>query len=72
MLFEVTFWSSVKYFQKLDGEIFDRIIKDAQGVKLGKEWDNMVQRDSSLLRIEPKVMELMASPYVGRSTPPGI
>ena len=60
-----------RFFQEVDGAIFDRIIKDAQGVELGKEWAELAQRDSSLLHLDQKVLELMTSPYAERSTPPG-
>jgi len=60
-----------RYFQQLDGSIFDRIIKDAQGVELGKEWAELAAVDSSLLKLDKQVLELMGSPYVSRSAPPG-
>lgn len=56
-----------RYFQQMDAEVFDRVIRDAQGIDLGKEWIEMSQKDSSLLRLDRKVMEMMLSPYVGRA-----
>ena len=56
-----------RFFQKMDADVFDRIIRDAQGTELGKEWAEMAQKDASLLRLDRKVMELMLSPYVGRA-----
>lgn len=59
------------YFQKVEGDLFDRIIKDAQSVALGAEWASIKQRDASNVRLDRKVLELMTSPYIGRSRPPG-
>jgi hypothetical protein len=61
-----------RYFQEMQSDIFDRIIRDAQSVRLGAEWAAIAKKDASRLRLDRKVMELMASPYVGRSTPPGV
>lgn len=59
------------YFQQMEGEIFDQIIKNAQGIELGKEWMEMAKRDSSLVQLDRKAMELMMSPFVGRVDAPG-
>ena len=55
------------YFQQMDSEIFDRIIRDAQTMDLGKEWSSMEHKDASLVRLDRKVMDLVLSPYVSRS-----
>lgn len=60
-----------KWFQQIEGELFDRIIRDAQGVELGAEWSEMLKRDSSLTRLDRKVFDLMLSPYARRSEVPG-
>lgn len=60
------------FFQEIEGAVFDRIIKDAQGVKLGKEWNAILQRDASMIGLDKKVLDLMASPYVGRSQSPRV
>jgi hypothetical protein len=60
------------YFQEMEGELFDNIIKQAQDIDLGKEWLEMAKRDASLTQIDRKTMEMMMSPFVGRSLAPGM
>lgn len=59
------------YFQGMEAELFQKIIKDAQGMALGEDWNAVRLRGASNVRLDQKVMELMASPFVGRSLPPG-
>lgn len=56
-----------RWFQEMEGDLFDEIIKEAQDVELGKEWLEMQQRSASFMRVDRDVLELMASPYVSRS-----
>jgi|SaaInlLV_10m_DNA_2_1039722.scaffolds.fasta_scaffold01945_3 hypothetical protein len=55
-----------KSFQEMDGAIFDSIIKDAQGIELGAEWEGVKKRDASLWRLDEKVVDLMLSPMLER------
>ena len=63
---DVTLDQIRKSFQEMDGAIFDRIIKDAQGIELGGEWEDIDKRDASLWRLDEKVTEMMLSPMLGR------
>ena len=63
---DVTLDQIRKSFQEMDAAIFDRIIKDAQGIELGAEWEGVGKRDASLWRLDEKVAELMASPMMER------
>lgn len=63
---DVTLDQIRKSFQEMDGAIFDRIIKDAQSIELGAEWEGIDKRDASLWRLDDKVMELAMSPMIGR------
>lgn len=58
-------------FQGMDAAIFDRIIKDAQTIALGAEWDAVEKKNASMWRLDEQVAELMASPFMGRANPPG-
>ena len=60
------------FFQGMDGEIFSRIIQDSMDVDLGEEWEKIKHGMASSRRIDLKTMDLMTSPYVGRSEPPGM
>jgi intein/homing endonuclease len=53
-------------FQEMDAGIFDSIIKDAQRIALGAEWEGVDKRDASLWRLNDKVLELMMSPMLER------
>lgn len=64
---DVTLDQIRKSFQEMDGAIFDRIIKDAQGIELGAEWEGIDKRDASLWRLDEKVTEMMLSPMLGRT-----
>ena len=63
---DVTLDQIRKSFQEMDAAIFDRIIKDAQGIELGAEWESVGKRDASLWRLDDKVVEMMMSPMLGR------
>ncbi len=56
-----------KWFQEMEGELFDAIIKEAQGAELGKEWFEMQKKSASFMRVDREVLELMTSPFVSRS-----
>lgn len=56
-----------RWFQEMESDLFDAIIKEAQGVELGKEWFEMQRRSASFMRVDREVLELMASPFVTRS-----
>ena len=57
-------------FQEMDAGIFDRIIKDAQAIALGKEWSDVEKKDATMWRLDEQVAELMASPFMGRAGNP--
>jgi hypothetical protein len=57
-------------FQEMDAGIFDRIIKDAQTIALGAEWEGVEKKDASLWRLDEQVAELLTSPYLGRAKVP--
>jgi len=65
---DVTLDQIRKSFQEMDGAIFDSIIKDAQKIALGAEWEGVDKRDASLWRLDEKVTEMMLSPMMGRVT----
>ena len=55
-----------KYFQQMDSDVFDAIIREAQGLGLGSEWEALSQHESSKAHMDKDILELMTSPYVGR------
>lgn len=57
-------------FQDMDASIFDSIIKDAQTIALGAEWEGVAKKDASLWRLDKQVAELMASPHMSRARTP--
>jgi hypothetical protein len=59
------------YFQEMGSEIFSRIIHEAMKLELGEEWGKIHHQLASGHLIDRKMLDLMASPYVGRSEPPG-
>lgn len=59
-----------RWFQEMEGDLFDAIIKESQNVELGTEWLNMTQQAASFKRVDREVLELMSSPYVSRSKTP--
>ena len=59
-------------YQKMDSDIFDDIIKASQEMDLTEEWGSVSKRDASKWRLDKKVLDLQASPYAGRSRPPGV
>lgn len=63
---DVTLDQIRRSFQEMDAAVFDRIIKDAQRIALGVEWEAVQKRDASLWRLDEKVAELMASPMLER------
>ena len=63
---DVTLDQIRKAFQEMGESIFDSIIKDAQDIELGAEWEGVAKRDASLWRLDKKVAELMLSPMLGR------
>jgi hypothetical protein len=63
---DVTLDQIRRSFQEMDGAIFDRIIKDAQRIALGAEWEGVTKRDASLWKLDDKVTEMMMSPMMGR------
>jgi hypothetical protein len=58
-------------FQSMDADLFTRIIRDAQKLHLGKEWEDLSKKDASLWRLDEKVLELQSSPYLSRAHAPG-
>ena len=59
------------YFQEMDSEIFQRIIHDSMGAELGVEWEAIKKYTASGYRLDRRTMDLMTSPYAGRSEVPG-
>ena len=59
-----------RYFQEMSSDLFDLIIKGAQGAALGAEWRGVTKEQASTMRIDRKMFELAMSPYAGRSVPP--
>ena len=60
-----------RMFQKMEADVFNVIIKGAQSIALGTEWSGMTKEHASVLKLDRKMLELAASPYSGRSIPPG-
>ena len=58
--------------QQVDGEVFGQIIRESQGIALGKEWQDVAQKGASRYHLDRRIMDLMVSPYVGRSEPFGM
>ncbi len=59
-------------YQKMDGSIFDDIIKASQDLDLTAEDKSVLKRDASNWRLDEAVLELQTSPYAKRSRPPGV
>lgn len=57
-------------FQAMDAAIFDDIIKAAQKINLGEEWQEVDKKDASLWRLDQKVLDMLTSPYMGRVKSP--
>ena len=55
-----------RYFQEMDADVFNAIMREAQGLDLGGEWEGLARHESSKTRLNQDIMELMTSPYVGR------
>ena len=60
------------YFQKMDSDIFTKVIQDSMDVDLGEDWKKMHHQMASTFRLDRKMVDLIASPYSGRSEPPGM
>jgi hypothetical protein len=60
-----------KHQQVLEGELFDAVVKAAQGKELGAEFFDMVAKNASSIQLDRATVDLMASPYVAQSRPPG-
>jgi len=60
-----------RLIQQVDTGIFEEIIHESQQLALGEEWSGMKQRGASNFHLDKKLLELAASPYVGRSQPTG-
>ena len=58
--------------QAVGKKVFDDIMIESLKTDLGGKWAKMVQRDASLSRLDKKVVELMMSPFVGRSDESGV
>ena len=57
-------------FQQMDAAIFDDIIKAAQRITLGAEWDEVSKRDASFWHLDQKVIQMLASPYLDQVKSP--
>jgi hypothetical protein len=59
-----------KYFQILEGQLFDSVIKEAQGAELGKEWQGMEKKHASFMQVSKDTAALYLDPQVGNSKTP--
>ena len=59
------------YFQQMEGDLFESIIRAAQATQLGREWLEMKKRDASNMRLDRGLAEAMLSPFASRSRPVG-
>lgn len=48
--------------QRMEGSIFDGIIKQAQSASMGDEWSEIQQRYSNYMKVDEKIMRMMVSP----------
>ncbi len=71
MSFDATLDEVRKHQQVMEGELFDVIVKGAQGKELGAEFFDMDAKNASSVQLDRATLDLMASPYVARSRPPG-
>lgn len=69
--YDVTLDQIGQAIQQVGKEVFDAIMLESLDTDLGGKWGEMVQRDASLVNLDQKVNDLMLSPYIGRSEPPG-
>lgn len=60
------------YFQQMDEDIFTKVIQDSMDVELGEDWKRIKHQMASTFRLDRKMVDLIASPYSGRSEPPGM
>ena len=60
-----------KSYQKMEQQLFDKIIREAQKINLGEEWREIRFRDASNTRLSRKMLDLITSPYLTRSEAPG-
>lgn len=58
------------FHQTMESELFDSIIKEAQKIGLGREWFDMRQRGSSHVRLDHRLADLQASPYLDKPRTP--
>jgi hypothetical protein len=70
MRFQGTVDEIRKYFQELEGQLFDSIIKDAQGVELGKNWKSMAKKHSSFMQVSKDTAALFLDPNPNNSKTP--
>jgi len=69
--FDATLDQIRQAFQEMSADLFDAIIKESQGFALGEEWSSLTKEQASVMKLDRKMLELAASPYSGRSAPPG-
>jgi len=53
-----------KYFQALEGDIFNQIIKQSQETELGSEWFDMIMTNAGQRKVDLKLAETVISPYL--------
>lgn len=58
-----------KVFQRMESDLFDKVIRRAQDTALGTEWEGMDKRQASFLSVNKDNAELALSPYMQRSKP---
>ncbi|MDP7039503.1 MAG: DEAD/DEAH box helicase [Myxococcota bacterium] len=68
--FDATLDEIRSHYQVLEGELFDKIIKESQSTELGEEWFGLDKDYASFSRLDEHTLELMLSPYLTRSKPP--
>jgi hypothetical protein len=54
------------HLQKVEGNLFEEIIREAQKLELGREWFGMTHKRASLTHTSRQVMELVLSPTPAR------
>lgn len=52
------------YLQQMDEDLFKQIIKDSQGIALGKEFFDMPRMQARFFDVSRKALELTLAPYV--------
>jgi len=56
----------VGHLQKLEGDLFDEVVRKSQTEALGAEWFGMKQLPPSVLKVNREMLELALSPYLAR------